>query len=310
MPRGPLHYYILLVLGMMFWGGSWVSAKIVVAVAPPFTVGFFRFFIASLFFAPLLLVTQWTNLKTLTRRDIGILGLLGTIGVFGYGILFLIGMQFTTSTQGSIIAGVNPTLVSLLAFAFLKERLSARWQYSGYLFSFLGIVFVVGVQTLFEFRLEYFIGNIILLCAMLTWGTYSILGKITMHNRSSLETTAGGIFFGTILFFLGALSEQFWTLPAMWDLIFWANVTYMGIFVTVAGFLFYFMGLKTLGASHAAVFISLVPVFGTLFSILLLNEPLYPTFLVGLILVVIGILIINYPEKHPSPSNLNPSETA
>ena len=308
MDRGLLNYYILLVCGMMFWGGSWVSAKIVVAIAPPYTVGFFRFFIASLFFLPILLATQWNNLKTLTRRDIGIWCLLGTIGVFGYGILFLIGMQFTTSTQGSIIAGVNPTLVSLLAFAFLKERLSARWQYSGYMFSFLGIVFVVGIQTLFEFQLEYLIGNLILLCAMLTWGTYSILGKVTMRNRSSIETTAGGIFFGTILFFIGALSEQFWTLPAIWDITFWLNVIYMGIFVTVAGFLFYFMGLKNLGASHAAVFISLVPVFGTLFSILFLNEPLYPTFLVGLILVVIGILIINYPRKRLTPSSSDPSE--
>jgi drug/metabolite transporter (DMT)-like permease len=133
---------------------------------------------------------------------------------------------------------------------------------------------------------------------MMTWGVYSILGKVTMRKRSSLETTAGGIFFGTLIFFLGALSEQFWTLPAMTDFTFWTNVLYMGIFVTVLGFLFYFMGLKALGASHAAVFISLVPVFGTLFSILLLNEPLYPTFLIGLLLVVSGILIINYPDKN------------
>jgi len=308
MNRGHLNYYILLVLGMMFWGGSWVSAKIVVAVAPPFTVGFFRFLIASLFFLPLLIAAQWSSLQTLTRRDIGIWCLLGAIGVFGYGILFLIGMQFTTSTQGSIIAGVNPTLVSAFAFVFLKERLSSRWHYAGYLFSFFGIVFVVGVQTLFEFRLEYLTGNLILLCAMLTWGMYSIIGKVTMRNRSSLETTAGGIFFGTVLFFLGSLSEQFWTLPVMGDITFWINVFYMGIFVTVLGFLFYFRGLKNLGASHAAVFISLVPVFGTLFSILLLNEPLYPTFLIGLILVVIGILIINYPQKSHSTSSLGPSE--
>ncbi|MFX0168734.1 MAG: DMT family transporter [Candidatus Hodarchaeota archaeon] len=297
MNRGSLKYFILLVLGMIFWGGSWVSAKIVVALAPPATVGFFRFLTASVFFLPLLVTMQWNRLKTLSRRDIGNWCLLGSIGVFGYGILFLIGMQFTTSTQGSIIAGINPTLVSLLAFVFLKERLTSRWQYVGYLFSFLGIVFVVGVQTLFEFRLEYLIGNFILLCAMLTWGTYSILGKIIMQNRSSLETTAGGIFIGTFLFFLGAMVEQFWTLPAMVDPSFWVNVLYMGIFVTVLGFLFYFLGLKNLGASHAAIFISLVPVFGTLFSILLLSEPLYPTFVIGLALVVTGILVINFPRK-------------
>jgi drug/metabolite transporter (DMT)-like permease len=106
-----------------------------------------------------------------------------------------------------------------------------------------------------------------------------------------------GIFFGTALFFIGAIFEQFWILPVMCDPAFWLNILYMGIFVTVFGFLFYFLGIKNVGASKSAVFISLVPVFGTLFSFLLLHEPIYPTFIIGLILVILGILSINYPRK-------------
>jgi drug/metabolite transporter (DMT)-like permease len=238
-------------------------------------------------------------MKTYTRRDLGLFLLLGLIGIFGYGILFLIGMQFTTAAQGSIIAGINPVTVSLLAFLLLSERLTPKWRYLGYLFSFLGIVFVVGIQTLLAFQLEYLIGNLILICAMFTWGLYSILGKTVMKNRTSIETTAMGIFFGTFLFFIGALFEHFWTLPVMMDITFWVNILYMGAFVTVLGFLFYFLGIKSLGASKSAVFISLVPVFGTLFSFLLLNEPIYPTFIIGLALVILGILFINYPKRHP-----------
>jgi drug/metabolite transporter (DMT)-like permease len=303
-------YYILLILAMIFWGGSWVSAQIVVSIAPPMTVGFFRFFTASLIFLPLLLVTQQKSQRPYTSRDFKLFFVLGVIGVFGYGILFLLGMQFTTAAQGSIIAGINPVTVSLLAFLILQERLTPRWRYIGFLFSFLGIVFVVGVQAFLDFQLEYLIGNVILICAMFTWGSYSILGKSVMKERSSLETTAMGIFFGTPIFFIGALFEQFWTLPIMYDPTFWLNILYMGLFVTVLGFLFYFLGIKNLGASKSAVFISMVPVFGTLFSILLLHEPIHITFLIGLILVIVGILFINYPRKaqatngQPSPSQL------
>ncbi|MHA2405485.1 MAG: DMT family transporter [Candidatus Hermodarchaeia archaeon] len=306
-------YYILLILAMIFWGGSWVSAQIVVSVAPPMTVGFFRFFTASLIFLPLFLATQRKSLRTYTARDFKLFFVLGLIGVFGYGILFLIGMQFTTAAQGSIIAGINPVTVSLLAFLILQERLTPKWRYTGFLFSFLGIVFVVGVQSLLDFHLEYLIGNVILICAMFTWGSYSILGKSVMKKRSSIETTAMGIFFGTLIFFVGALFEQFWTLPIMYDPTFWLNILYMGLFVTVLGFLFYFLGIKNLGASKSAVFISMVPVFGTLFSFLLLHEPIYPTFLIGLILVIVGILFINYPLKtqvtdvQPSPTQLDES---
>lgn len=297
MNRSTMKYYILLVLAMIFWGGSWVSAKIVVSFAPPMTVGFFRFLIASLLFVPLLVTSKGKALQTYTRQGMGLLLILGITGIFGYGTLFLIGMQFTTAAQGSIIAGINPTTVSLLAFLFLKERLTPKWRYIGFLLSFLGIVFVVGIQALIEFRIEYMIGNLILLCAMITWGLYSILGKTVMKKYSSLETTAIGIFFGTILFFVGAIAEQFWTLPIMREPAFWVNIIYMGIFVTVFGFLFYFLGIKNLGASNSAVFISLVPVFGTLFSILILHESLFWTFILGLALVVVGIIIINYPKK-------------
>lgn len=293
-----LKYYILLILAMIFWGGSWVSAQIVVSIAPPFTVGFFRFLTASLILLPLLLASQRESVRSYSRRDLALFFVLGLIGVFGYGILFLIGMQFTTAAQGSIIAGINPVTVSLLAFLILQERLAPKWRYIGFLFSFLGIVFVVGIQAFLDFQLEYLIGNLILICAMFTWGLYSILGKSLMKNRSSLETTGMGIFFGTLLFFIGAVFEQFWILPLMYDPTFWLNILYMGIFVTVFGFLFYFLGIKNIGASKSAVFISLVPVFGTLFSFLLLNEPIYLTFIIGLILVILGILSINYPRKN------------
>ena len=297
MKFGSWKYYILLILAMVFWGGSWVSVKIVVSNAPPMTVGFFRFLTASLIFIPILLATHREDIQAYTRRDIGLFFVLGFVGVLGYGVLFLVGMQFTTSAQGSIIAGVNPITVSLLAFLVLNERLAPKWRYVGFIFSFLGIFFVVGVQSFLEFRLDYLIGNLILLCGMLTWGLYSVLGKKVMTRYSSLEITAIGIFFGTVLFFGLALTEQFWTLPIMADPAFWLHILYLGIFVTVLGFLFYFVGIENLGASRAAVFISLVPVFGTLFSILILSEPLYWTFVVGLVLVVIGILVINYPRK-------------
>jgi len=297
MKLGSWKYHFLLILAMVFWGGSWVSVKIVVSNAPPMTVGFFRFFTASLIFIPILLATHRENIQAYTRRDIGLFFVLGLVGVLGYGVLFLVGMQFTTSAQGSIIAGVNPITVSLLAFLLLNERILPRWRYLGFIFSFFGIFFVVGVQSFLEFRIDYLIGNLILLCGMLTWGLYSVLGKKVMTRYSSLETTAIGIFFGTILFFGLALTEQFWTHPIMADPAFWLHILYLGIFVTVLGFLFYFIGIENLGASRAAVFISLVPVFGALFSILILSEPLYWTFVVGLILVVVGILVINYPQK-------------
>jgi drug/metabolite transporter (DMT)-like permease len=118
-----------------------------------------------------------------------------------------------------------------------------------------------------------------------------------MRTVSSLEATGGGVFFGTVLFGLGAAAEQFWLLPAMVNPVFWLSVLFMGIFVTVVGFFCYFLAIGNLGATRSSTFISLVPVFGTIFSAIILFEAIYWTFVVGILLVAAGILLINYVQN-------------
>lgn len=280
---------------MFFWGGSWVSAKILVAIAPPLTIGFFRFLIASVLFIILLAIQGQSPFRLFTRQRAKILFLVGLTGIYGYGVFFLTGMQFTTAAQGAIIAGFNPATVSLFAHLIHNERLSKRWQYAGFALAFTGIIFVVGVQALIEFRLDYLIGNLIILCAMMTWGLYSSIGKEAMKTMSPVEVTAAGVFVGCMLFGFSATTEQFWILPAMADPLFWINVVYLGGFVTFVGFLFYFESIRQIGATKTGGFINLVPVFGTSLSFLILGEIIYWTFALGLALVIGGILIINYP---------------
>jgi drug/metabolite transporter (DMT)-like permease len=140
---------------------------------------------------------------------------------------------------------------------------------------------------------------------MFTWGLYSSVGKEAMKTLSPLEVTTGGSIIGTFLFGMGALTEEVWVLPALVDSVFWINVLYLGSCVTFIGFLFYFISIKELGATRAGGFINLVPVFGTVFSYLILNEVIYWTYIIGLILVVIGIIIINYPDRNKPNMSLS-----
>ena len=288
----------MLIIAMAFWGGSWVSAKIIVGVAPPMTIGFFRFLIGAILFFLLMLLTSSRPLQIFRREHLPILFLVGLTGIYGYGVLFLTGMTLTTAAQGSIIAGFNPVTVSIFAHLIHRERLRKRWQYIGYVAAFVGVIFVVGIQSLLDFKMEYLLGNIIILGAMVTWGLYSSIGKEAMKTLSPLEVNAGGALVGTVLFGVGAVYEGFWALPAMTDPVFWMNALYLGGFVTFIGFLFYFISIKNIGASRAGGFINLVPVFGVLASALILpDEPIYWTFIVGLMLVMVGITLVNFPHR-------------
>jgi len=298
MPGENIKYYIGLIVAMFFWGGSWVSAKILVEIAPPMTIGFFRFLIASVFFLTLISISGVSIRGIFRRENIRLLILLGLTGIFGYGVGFLIGMNFTTAAQGSIIAGFNPITISIFAHIIHKEKLTERWRYIGFLISFTGIVFVVGIQALLDFHLEYLIGNLIILGAMCMWGLYSSIGKEAMKTMTPLEMNAGSVVFGAIFFGVFALSEQPWNLPVIGDIAFLFNVFFLGVGVTVVGFYLYFAGINKLGATKAGGFVNFVPVFGTILSMLILSETIYWTFLVGLLLVITGVSIINLPNKN------------
>ncbi|MCK4279122.1 MAG: DMT family transporter [Candidatus Thorarchaeota archaeon] len=293
MPEKPLVSYALLIFAMLVWGGSWVSAKIAVAIAPPLTIGFFRFLFATSLFLLFMPAMGYSLRQMFSRSNLKWYALLGLTGVFGYGVFFLFGMGFTTAAQGALIAGLNPASVSIAAHIIHKEQLAQKWRYSGFILAFLGIIFVIGAQVLLDFRIEYLIGNLLIVCAMLTWGFYSSIGKAAMKSMSSMEATAGGVMVGTLLFGVGAAAEGFWTLPAMYDWMFWMNTFFLGCFVTFLGFLFYFDAINKLGATRTGVFINLVPIFGVSLSVLILNEAIHWTFLIGLALVIIGIVIIN-----------------
>lgn len=287
---------------MISWGISWPISKLLVTDVPPLVVGFFRFLFASLLFVPTLLFVNKDI--SIDRQKITWFAILGLIGIFGYGILFLIGMTLTTASQGSIIAGVNPAGISLIAHIVHRERLDAKWKYGGFIISFFGVIFVIGMQALFDFQIEKLLGSLIILAAMGCWGLYSSIGKSAMIRYSSLEVTTGAIIFGTIFFGIGAIKDEFWNLAIFNNADFWLGIVILSVFTTFIGFFLYFYSIKNIGATQSSIYINLVPVFGTIFSFILLNENIDWTLVVGFLLISAGIIIINYPNSRSKKFNI------
>lgn len=302
-------YYIMMLVTTFLWGGSWVSGDLIVELAPPMAIGFLRFMVALIPFLVLLRVYQHGLRRILAREHLPVVLATAITGILGYGVFFLIGMHYTTSAQGSIIAGLNPTTITIFSYIINRERLERRWQYLGLLLSFIGVVFVIGVQALFEFRLDYLVGNLLIVLAMVNWGMYSALGKRAMRSLSSAEMTTGSILFGTLMF--GVASVNDWNDTVfLYSGEFWFHIFFLGILVTFVGYILFFESVKNLGGTRTGVFINLVPVFGVLLSVMILGEELPWTFVTGLILILAGISVINAPVSRGGPEALAGQKTS
>jgi drug/metabolite transporter (DMT)-like permease len=73
----------------------------------------------------------------------------------------------------------------------------------------------------------------------------------------------------------------------------WASLAFHSLVVSFASFLVWFWLLRTYLASRLGVFSFLTPLFGIVFGAWLLSEPIEPSFLLGAIPVLLGIVLVS-----------------
>lgn len=277
-----------------FWGGTFVAGKWAVGEAPPFFVAFLRFAIASfVLWAIVAWRRRWSDERfPLPEGGAQWAGLfsLGLTGVFLYNFVFLAGLSRTSATNGSLIVALNPLLTAVLSAWWLKEHVRPV-QAGGFLLALLGVGVVItrGSVTVIS-SLSFNPGDLLMLGAPLAWALYTIAGKMVLRTFSPLVATAYASLFGTLLLLpAAALEGSLFSGVHRLTAYGWISVLQLALLGTVVGFVWWYEGVELLGASRAAVFVNLVPLFGVLLSALILSESLVVSQLAGGILVVLGV---------------------
>ena len=70
------------------------------------------------------------------------------------------------------------------------------------------------------------------------------------------------------------------------------GILYLGVIGTAVAFVWYYQALQRFGAARTVIFNNLVPVFGAALGVLLLDEPLLPSMIVGGLVAVAGVMMV------------------
>lgn len=282
--------YAMLAITVVFWAGSFSAAKVAVEHLPPFVAAFARFAGASLILMPLALVSAGGKAVP-QKKNWPLLAVLGLTGVFAYNIFFMIGLRYTTASNAALIVGTNPAVTAALSVLLLKERLASR-QALGILVSLTGVAIVItggSVRSVVESGVN--LGDLLLVGAMLSWVAYTIVGKKVLEDMSPLVSNAWSCSIGA-LFFLPLAAYQARAVDfASVPMAAWAGIAYLAVFASAIGFVWWYRGVREIGAARASVFINLNPVFGSLIGWLTLGEQLTPARLAGMAFVVTGVYL-------------------
>ncbi|MDT8301407.1 MAG: DMT family transporter [Sedimentisphaerales bacterium] len=284
--------YIKLLFTTLFWGGAFVAGKVVSQNVGPFSIAFQRFAIASI----LLILLTWQiegKLPALKKFQILPVILLGMTGIFTYNVLFFKGLKIIEASRASLIIATCPIFITIFSAIFLKEKISLI-KALGIIISICGAIVVISkgnISRIFETGLGR--GELYIFCCVLTWVAYSLIGKTVMRHLSPLASVSYSAIVGAVALFIPACFEGLIRNIANQSMLDWSCISYMGIFATVIGFVWYYQGVQRLGPTKTGLFINFVPVFAIICAFIILHEPITISLVVGTALVISGVYLTN-----------------
>lgn len=291
------------------WGASWPWGRVVAQAMPPLAAACLRFLLAST--ALLLWLHQsgrMGTLRTLRPRQWGGLACASAVGVLGYSIFFLLALQHVPAGRAAMVVALNPVLT--LAFAALLFKEKANWAMAaGVVLAVTGALYALSGGSLAALRPGASgAGELLLLGCAACWVGYTLVGRMVLTTVDSLTTTTVTAVMGAAMLLLASLvieGPAAWApLPAVPRTV-WYSLAALALGSTTLAYAWYLHGVKVLGAGPAAAYMSLVPLFGMVFSGLWLGEPFTPSLLLGGAMAIIGMSLMNAGrwklERTPTP---------
>lgn len=278
---------LILVLGTALISGfSIFINKYSVSIINPYIFTFLKNLIVAILFCGLIIgLKDWQILKKLTKKQWGLLLIIGLVGGSIPFLLFFKGLSLTNSAQGALIHKTMFIYVAILAFVFLKEKIEKKFLFGGLLL-ILGNLLVL---KNFSFSLNQ--GVIFIFLATFLWSIENILSKYTLKEVSGRIVGWGRMFFGSffILAFLFASDNQLALISNLnIKQVFWIIITSVILFGYV---ITWYSGLKHILVSKATVILSLgSPI--TTFLYLISGGAVNAKEILAGILIVLGVMFI------------------
>ena len=206
-------------------------------------------------------------------------------------LLVFYGFSQTSAITGTLLSATGPFVAGALGGIFLREHITRR-EKIGLLIAFCGTVFIILFSGNNHSNANTFAGNLSIFGSVILGFYAGILGKkLLRQGFSPLFLTNVSFLVGFLCLFplLNPLSHL--SLLNSVSLNAHLGVIYMALFSGTLAYWLWFKAIKTIEVSEASVFHYLQPLFAAPIAIIFLGEKLTPAFIIGALLIAVGVFI-------------------
>lgn len=297
-PATPLWLaYVLLVLTALFWAGTTIVGRAATGEIPPFSLTFWRWLVAFVVFIPFGFRPFWAQraiYRRYWRRMVGF----SFFGVVGFTIPFFLGLQHTTAINGSLLQAAGPVIIVLTSMIVLRIGLGGS-EIIGTILAIIGSILIVLHGDIAELsNLEFGLGDLLIVLSMLSWAIYTVF----LRWKPALLDPVGFIFVLSGLSVPMFLPFYFWELAQGQTFALSLNniglILYASVFASVIAYLAWNKSVEAVGPNVAGFSHYLIPVFGTIMSVIILGEVIETYHVIAIVMIFTGLYLTTRNRGH------------
>lgn len=282
--------YILMILAMIGWGETWISAKILGSYLGAEELIFWRFFFTTIGMVPIISYLK-ISLK-ISLRNLG-LAIGCAIILALYNRFFFLGTFYGFASFGAVMV---TTLVPIITFVFvsiLSNKYFNSKEIVGLIFGAIGVLIILKI---WQFNLGFILSqsNLYFLIATVLWPLLTLVSA-KQGGISPLAFSFYMFLFTSVIDLLFLKFEL--TNIAHFDIIFWSNLLLLSLYGTTFATTIYFIAVTQLGSKKASSFFFLVPSSAIVFAYLFLNETIEISLILGGLFTIASVYMLNAEKK-------------
>nr|MBA4405225.1 hypothetical protein [Nanoarchaeum sp.] len=281
---------IFAIIAAVISGISIPINKIFVVSLDPMAFTAIRSLIIGIIFFILIKLKKENFKIKLNAKYLALIAIIG--GAFAF-LLFFTGLKLTTAGRGAFLHKTLPIFVVIFAFIFLKEKINKKHLYS-ILIMFLGI-FIIYYSDIVPTQLwsNPSLGDLLVIGATVLWALENVIArKVMIKNGGNFIVSFFRMFFGGIIILAFVLlmgrTEVLVSLNAQ-QLI---NIS-ISTAILFGYVFFWYWSIKLINVSKASILLLLSPVISLLLGVIIFNEPVPATQLIGSALILMGAYLVS-----------------
>ena len=277
----------------IIFGANAVAIKISLFGLGVFTTAGLRFTIASI------AICLWAKASGLSFKiregqlyQLFVIGMIFTVQLS----LFYLGLSKTNASRGTLVVNILPFFVLFLAHFFLPgDRITIR-KLTGMAIGFTGVAFVFLEK---DVTANFQSGDLIILAVAFLWACNIVYVKRIIDGFEAFHIVLYPMIFSVPFFFIGGFLWDT-SMIAYVDLKILGSLLYQSLVTAAFGFVAWNKMLQKYGATALHSFVFIMPIAGVMLGGIVLNEPITFNIIIALLLVVSGIVVINFKPKKPT----------